>query len=72
MEVKDDGRGITKAEIDSPKSLGLIGMRERIYCLRGRIDINRTQNKKGTRVLISIPLKKSCSKNYRKKYEREC
>jgi signal transduction histidine kinase len=57
MEARDNGRGITKAEIDSPKSLGLIGIRERVHFLRGKIEINGTPNK-GTRMIINIPLVK--------------
>jgi signal transduction histidine kinase len=71
MEARDNGRGITKAEIDSPKSLGIIGMRERVHFLRGKIEINGTPNK-GTRMIINIPLVKEGSKNYRKKNERKC
>jgi len=36
MCVRDDGRGITEAELASPKSLGLVGMNERALCSAGR------------------------------------
>ena len=38
MEVRDDGRGITKKEIIDPTSIGLTGMRERAYALEGTLD----------------------------------
>jgi PAS domain S-box-containing protein len=37
MLVRDNGRGITQAEIANPKSLGLIGMKERAALLGGEI-----------------------------------
>ncbi len=54
LTVEDNGRGIERAALDSPKSLGLIGMRERVLPFGGRIDIDGEQGK-GTRVKVMIP-----------------
>lgn len=55
MEVIDDGIGIKKEKINSYKSLGLIGMRERVRKYNGTLDITPASNK-GTKIRISIPI----------------
>ncbi len=55
LTVRDDGRGITRKQIASPTSIGLIGMRERVNFLGGTLDISGTRHK-GTIVKVSIPL----------------
>jgi len=55
LEVRDNGKGITSAELLNPKSLGLLGMRERVLPFSGRIEINGVRGK-GTQVTVSIPL----------------
>jgi len=55
LTVRDDGRGITKKQIESPTSIGLIGMRERVNFLGGSVDISGSRNK-GTTVKVFIPL----------------
>ena len=57
LEVKDNGRGITEQEINGPKSFGLIGMRERIVFVGGKVYINGVPGK-GTQITVSIPLDK--------------
>jgi signal transduction histidine kinase len=56
FEFRDNGRGIRKSEISDPKSIGLIGMRERALLLRGELKIKGVP-KKGTTVRVKIPLK---------------
>ena len=56
LEVTDDGRGITEAEISDPKSFGLIGMRERVDFLDGELNIVGSPGK-GTRITATLPLK---------------
>jgi PAS domain S-box-containing protein len=56
LEVKDDGRGITKSEMASPRSLGLIGSRERAIACGGELVIQGVRGK-GTTVLLRIPLR---------------
>jgi signal transduction histidine kinase len=54
LKVEDNGRGIQEKEFESPKSLGLLGLRERVLAFGGSIDV-RGQEGKGTCVSVSIP-----------------
>ncbi len=56
LDVEDNGRGITKNNIDDKKSLGLLGMRERTQAFGGRIDVKGRPGK-GTKVTVEIPVK---------------
>jgi two-component system, NarL family, sensor histidine kinase UhpB len=56
LDVRDNGRGISRREILDNKSMGLLGMRERAALLGGRFKIGRLGRNKGTRVNVSIPL----------------
>jgi PAS domain S-box-containing protein len=62
MEIRDDGKGITQKEIAHPTSIGLTGMRERVYALEGTLEINGVQGK-GTTVTVNIPLHEDKKKN---------
>ena len=53
--VEDNGRGITHNEIESPRSLGFLGLRERVLAFGGTIDVNGEEGR-GTRVSVSIPV----------------
>jgi two-component system sensor histidine kinase UhpB len=53
--VEDNGKGITERQISSPKSLGFIGMRERVYPWGGEVKIEGKAGK-GTTVTVTIPL----------------
>ncbi|MDD1748563.1 MAG: sensor histidine kinase [Methanothrix sp.] len=55
LNVKDDGRGITDAEIDDRQSFGLIGIRERVRALNGDLRISGVPNG-GTLLEVSLPL----------------
>jgi signal transduction histidine kinase len=55
LSVQDNGRGIAEQDAGSPKSLGLMGMRERALLLSGHIHIEGSRAK-GTRALVTIPL----------------
>ncbi len=55
MQILDDGIGITENKIDSPSSLGLIGMRERAKMGNGVFSISPL--KKGTLVTVILPIK---------------
>ncbi len=57
LEVRDDGRGISRAEISNSKSMGLLGMRERAALLCGEFRIDPLPGSKGTKVTVSIPLR---------------
>lgn len=54
LRVSDDGKGISQKEISSPKSIGLIGMRERAQFLGGAVTIKGGKNR-GTTVTVRIP-----------------
>ena len=55
ISIKDNGSGIAQEKIDSNKSFGLIGMRERVNFVNGEISITGRQGE-GTRVHVSIPV----------------
>ncbi len=55
LEVKDNGRGISEAERASPRSLGLVGLRERAIACGGELVIGGVRGH-GTTVSVSIPL----------------
>jgi len=53
--VEDNGKGIAESAINDSKSLGLLGMRERVLPFGGTIEIAGFRDK-GTQVKVSIPL----------------
>lgn len=55
LSINDNGRGIRQDKIDSTKSFGLIGIRERVRLLQGLAEIIGVRNK-GTAVRVIIPL----------------
>jgi signal transduction histidine kinase len=54
LEIRDDGRGITTAQLDDPFSLGLIGIRERAGLAGGTVRIEGIAGR-GTIVSVRIP-----------------
>jgi len=55
LQIRDNGRGITPAEIENPRSFGLIGIRERLYPWNGSV-LFEGQPGKGTQVTIRLPM----------------
>lgn len=55
LVVADDGRGITPREVSSRRSLGLLGMRERVLPWGGWFEIAGTPGQ-GTRASVRMPL----------------
>jgi len=55
MSIRDDGRGITASDMEKAQSLGLIGMRERVWGMHGEISIS-SEEPPGTRIDIVLPL----------------
>ena len=53
LEVKDNGRGISRAEIHNTKSIGLLGIRERAALLGGTVRIEGERGR-GTTLTASI------------------
>lgn len=56
LEVVDNGRGVTQAEIARASGLGLIGMRERALAAGGKVLVEAEAGR-GTRASLSIPWK---------------
>ncbi|HZM85637.1 MAG TPA: PAS domain S-box protein [Blastocatellia bacterium] len=55
LEIKDNGKGISEADISGRGSLGLLGMRERAQLLGGELKISGAPGE-GTTVIVRIPL----------------
>jgi signal transduction histidine kinase len=55
LTVSDNGLGITPDRINDPRSLGLIGLRERVYARGGTIKIRGIPHR-GTKIAVEIPL----------------
>ena len=55
LRIIDNGRGITLDQLNSPKSFGIIGMRERTNQINGKIEI-LTQENIGTEIIVTVPL----------------
>jgi len=55
IQISDNGKGIKEAEIYSPNSLGLIGMRERIRPFNGELRLY-TPKTGGTTLSVSLPV----------------
>ena len=58
MEVVDNGRGIAHADMANPRSMGLLGMRERAALMGGTFKIHRLRQGQGTRVSVSVPMQR--------------
>ena len=56
LEISDNGRGVTPAQIADPNSLGLLGMRERAELLGGSVAITGEPGK-GTRLTVRLPVR---------------
>lgn len=54
LEILDNGKGIDDEKIRSSKSLGIIGLRERVQLLHGQFFIGKAKGS-GTKVSIMIP-----------------
>ena len=54
LTIKDNGRGISKAELTNVHSLGLLGMAERARLLGGRVRITGSRGR-GTTVTVQMP-----------------
>jgi PAS domain S-box-containing protein len=55
LTVRDDGRGIAAGDMEKAQSLGLVGMRERVWAMDGHITISADEPP-GTRIDIVLPL----------------
>ena len=55
LTVEDNGRGIREDELNGTRSLGFLGLRERVLAFGGTIEVKGDEGK-GTRVSVSIPM----------------
>ena len=55
LEITDNGIGIKKEQLSKPTSFGLLGMRERVHPLGGKVTVRGVKNK-GTTVEVTIPV----------------
>ncbi|MEW6555051.1 MAG: PAS domain S-box protein [Actinomycetota bacterium] len=55
LRIKDDGRGISRQEVEDRGSLGILGMRERAHIYGGEVEISGGE-REGTTVVVRIPL----------------
>lgn len=54
MEIRDNGRGITDEQVNNPRTMGLLAMRERALALGGEVRFTGARGK-GTKVLVMLP-----------------
>jgi len=55
LEIRDDGRGVTVDEVGDPRSLGLLGIRERADLVGGTVHFEGVSGR-GTIVSVRIPI----------------
>ncbi len=55
VSIRDDGRGIQASDMEKAQSLGLIGMRERVWGMGGEINVS-SDDPPGTRIDVLLPL----------------
>jgi PAS domain S-box-containing protein len=56
VTIRDDGRGIRPADMEKAGSLGLVGMRERVWGMQGEIVV-ASDDPPGTRIDIVLPIR---------------
>jgi len=54
LEIRDNGRGVSEADMNKPKSFGLRGIRERASSLNGELSITPVEQG-GTLIVLRIP-----------------
>ena len=54
MEVRDNGRGITEEQVNNPRTMGLLAMRERALALGGEVRVSGAR-RRGTTVSVVLP-----------------
>jgi len=60
VSILDDGKGIDVDHVDAGEKLGLIGMRERLALVRGRLEVQR-RAEAGTWVAARVPLPRTAT-----------
>lgn len=70
LNVMDDGVGISNHTIESSKSLGLIGLRERVRALKGKFSISGSPGG-GTSITVMLPINKENLQPEFEKYDKD-
>ncbi len=60
LEIRDNGRGISDADMNKPRSFGLRGIRERVHSLCGEFEIAAAEQG-GTHILLRVPEKRTAA-----------
>ena len=55
LEVQDNGKGISPAELNKPEAFGIRGLHERAKTVGGWLDVS-THRDTGTSIILSVPL----------------
>jgi PAS domain S-box-containing protein len=55
LSITDDGKGFEVGESDDKKTLGLLGMKERVLMMNGELEI-KSEPGKGTTIIIKVPI----------------
>jgi two-component system, NarL family, sensor histidine kinase UhpB len=55
LEIRDNGQGILRSELDKPKSFGIGGLRERAKTVGGWLDVSSPPGS-GAAITLSVPL----------------
>jgi PAS domain S-box-containing protein len=61
LRIADNGIGISRDKIESPRSFGILGMRERVDFLGGTFQIEGKKNQ-GTIVAVTLPVRRRLGK----------
>lgn len=56
LTIHDDGKGITRNELEDERAFGIMGMRERAFFCNGSCDIYTDDRRGGTTVELRIPI----------------
>jgi signal transduction histidine kinase len=60
IEIRDNGKGISKIKLTGPNSLGILGIRERVFLLGGSFSIKDLSGK-GTAIRVPLHYNRSIS-----------
>ena len=55
LRISDNGKGVLVTDTQKPKSLGIVGMKERAIFLGGRLEVKNVDGG-GTAILLEVPL----------------
>jgi signal transduction histidine kinase len=55
LRIRDNGRGVTDAQVTDPRAMGLVGMRERVALVGGTFHIAGRRGK-GTAIVVRVPI----------------